>query len=446
VVAESREMSHEEDRLWYGVMTVLATIYYSDSGAATNGVIRRPAWAHIRVLKAAQACSSLARATLLLSGIALAIGAMPSLCLRAIFFVSVAVIDLHYFTGYGGHPGFILLWFSAAMVLPPGPSRCGVQRVIVGHQLGSSGIHKLRIGGLAWLHPDTMAFILRFVLQNVPCKPHFFIEPTWLKSLRLIRVLLRSPFLLFLLGMGGAIIELSAPPIALLVSTPSVLYAFVIAGSLVRLAAPHCPLPAARSPASVMATPFFSRSSRMACSQLHVGVAPLLSILFPFNIPCYCLALIPPGAHDAGCVLTVPAMCAALVLGLSTLCSVEDWPVNAMVLFPYNAKQMAAISKLLGRFRLAHKDDSDVPPGPCLIESQFSLCPAIFKPELTPLLLGQRFDQAAEDDEMTLHALRQAVSKSRLFVDSRTYRCFDHLLHVPACSVGEKSQKNGKGE
>eukprot|EP00966_Prymnesium_polylepis_P291134 6724162-Prymnesium_polylepis.1 len=73
------------------------------------------------------------------------------------------------------------------MCLPPGPGRCGALRVIVAHQLASSGVHKLRVGGLAWLHPDTMAFCLRFVLHDVPCKPHSFVEPAWLKRRGLIR-------------------------------------------------------------------------------------------------------------------------------------------------------------------------------------------------------------------------------------------------------------------
>ena len=31
-----------------------------------------------------------------------------------------ALVDMSYWAGYGGHPGFILLYSAAAMMLPPG--------------------------------------------------------------------------------------------------------------------------------------------------------------------------------------------------------------------------------------------------------------------------------------------------------------------------------------
>ena len=70
---------------------------------------------------------------------------------RLAFFCALALCDFRYFSGYGGHTNFVLLYTAAAMVLPDGFARCGVLRAVVAHQLGSAGVHKLRVGGRAWL-------------------------------------------------------------------------------------------------------------------------------------------------------------------------------------------------------------------------------------------------------------------------------------------------------
>ena len=101
-----------------------------------------------------------------------------------------------------------------------------------------------------------------------------------------------------------------------------------------------------------------------------------------------------------------------------------------MVLYPYNLKQLEALSRLMGRFRLAHSDGA--PGGPCPIESQYSLCPAILEPTLTPALLGKGYAGAAEDEGAALETLRAFVRASRRYVDGRTYRCFDEVVVAPA--------------
>eukprot|EP00966_Prymnesium_polylepis_P285862 6603504-Prymnesium_polylepis.1 len=63
-------------------------------------------WASPSVLRAARRGSCAARAALLVSGAALAAMQQSSILLRGAFFASVAVADLSFFTGYGGHPGF----------------------------------------------------------------------------------------------------------------------------------------------------------------------------------------------------------------------------------------------------------------------------------------------------------------------------------------------------
>eukprot|EP00966_Prymnesium_polylepis_P186347 4319289-Prymnesium_polylepis.1 len=105
-----------------------------------------------------------------------------------------------------------------------------------------------------------------------------------------------------------------------------------------------------------------------------------------------------------------------------------------MVLFPYNHSQLRGLSTLLGRFRLAHSGskghgDGDAALGPCPIESQLSLCPAMYKPELTPQLLGLTRGGSADDAEV-MRALRRAVRVNRLLVDGRTFRCFDDVVTV----------------
>ena len=88
--------------------------------------------------------------------------AATSLSARAAFFATVAVADPWLFVSFYCHPGFILLHMSAAMVLPGGPARTAVLRLIVAlcpnvpvspagsrcHQLGSSGVMKPRIAGV----------------------------------------------------------------------------------------------------------------------------------------------------------------------------------------------------------------------------------------------------------------------------------------------------------
>ena len=136
-------------------------------------------------------------------------GGASSLPLRAAFFSAVAVVDFHYFAGYGGHTTFILLYAAAAMILPPGPGRSGALRVIIAHQLGSPGVHKLRVGGRAWFRPETHMASLRFVLhdERAPggdakerCQRHALVEPTWVCQPWLIRLLLRWPTILAILA------------------------------------------------------------------------------------------------------------------------------------------------------------------------------------------------------------------------------------------------------
>ena len=44
-----------------------------------------------------------------------------------------------------------------------------------------------------------------------------------------------------------------------------------------------------------------------------------MAVVFPFNIPCYAVALLPTTAHDPACLLSLPACLTALLLFGATL-------------------------------------------------------------------------------------------------------------------------------
>ena len=75
-----------------------------------------------------------------------------------------SVLDMWLWSCLGTHAGFACLYTCWAQVLDTG--RAGVLLVVCVHQLASSGVQKLRVGGwCGWAHPETMAQTLRFSLQ-----------------------------------------------------------------------------------------------------------------------------------------------------------------------------------------------------------------------------------------------------------------------------------------
>ena len=156
----------DTDRLWYGAVAIVGYFFYRFD--AHPAVVRSPSWTPMWLLKSARNASAAARLALLAVGLALA--CIPTLAARsasarAAFFAAVAVADLWLFVSFYCHPGFVLLHMSAAMLLPAGPERTAVLRLIVAHQLGSSGVMKLRIAGIkGFCNPDAMERWLRFTL------------------------------------------------------------------------------------------------------------------------------------------------------------------------------------------------------------------------------------------------------------------------------------------
>ena len=203
------------DRLWYGVVTALATAYYFPADDSAPTFLRRPFWSPPGLLRLACCAHVPARIALALLGGALAASdaTADSAWWRAAFALALFVADCGYFAGYPCHPGFVLLYTSAAMCLPPGPARSGVLRVVVAHQLGAPGLNKVRVSGAAaWLSPATLT---EWLTLKAPLKPHFLVEPIWVKQWWLVKIVLARPRLRSALNAAGLAFELGALPVAL---------------------------------------------------------------------------------------------------------------------------------------------------------------------------------------------------------------------------------------
>ena len=212
--------------------------------------------------------------------------------------------------------------------------------------------------------------------------------------------------LLFLLALGGAAVELGAAPAALFGGRLSLLAVF--AGG----------------------------------TSLHLGAMPLLGIIAPFSIPCYALALLPPAA--AVCPTTKPAVLAALVLASATLLELQDWPLNAMGLYSYNAAQMMRLTSLstpMGRFVLTESRGVGGVVSmqrPCLTEICVQATPNRYFHQFVRIV----FAQPQLSDEATAQQLSAWVRRYRRFVCAETGHCFDGvaLVESPAQGAAELRQ------
>jgi hypothetical protein len=70
-----------------------------------------------------------------------------------------------------------------------------------------------------------------------------------------------------------------------------------------------------------------------AAAAFLLATLPIMGIFFPLSIQCYALALLPAG--EAGFLAPAP-LCAVLLLCTSTALGAENWPLNAMAMFPYS--------------------------------------------------------------------------------------------------------------
>lgn len=283
------------DRLWYFVTTLIAWAYFAEE-SRDSPVLRRPSWAPVWLLRGARKWCRLFIFCMTALGMLLATDLVEVFWIRAAYGIFVLLADFVAFAAYGGHTGFIFLYTALAMLLPAGSARAGVLRLIVAHQLGSPALNKLRIGGWKWLDPSTLESHIRFARdQELPFKPHCVVEPPWMRQHWMMDVCLRHPSLLALLHWAGLAMQFL------------VVLACLFGGQVALYLA-----------------------CAAACG-FHVFAAPLLGVVFPFSIPCYMLALLPSSAHDVACLLSLPALVTALLLGATTLWATEDWPLNGLV-------------------------------------------------------------------------------------------------------------------
>lgn len=122
-------------------------------------VATRPPWLHATRLRAVLRAQ---RALCMCLPVALGLGWL--LAAHATARLGVAVlISLHHLAESAltsRHGEYPLLWTAWAMALPP-PAAAAVSHGAVVHFILCAGLAKLRIGGTAWLRPDTMRHYLQ---------------------------------------------------------------------------------------------------------------------------------------------------------------------------------------------------------------------------------------------------------------------------------------------
>jgi len=388
------------DRLWYFVATLIAWAYFAEE-SRDSPVLRRPSWAPVWLLRGARKWCRFFIFSLTVLGMLLATDLVEVFWLRAAYGVFVLLADFVAFAAYGGHTGFVFLYTTLAMILPAGSARAGVLRLIVAHQLGSPALNKLRIGGWKWLDPMTLESHIRFARdQELPFKPHCVVEPPWMRQHWMMDLCLGHPSLLALLHWAGLAMQFL------------VVLACLLGGQVALYLA-----------------------CAVACG-FHVFAAPLLGVVFPFSIPCYMLALLPSSAHDVACLWSIPALVTTLLLGGTTVLATEDWPLNGLALFPYNAEQMQILESIFGRYLLAHSEGEPRASGICLTELCVSICPANLYPSHLKALGGASFSSAesllGDQSDQVAAKLSAWLRRSRRFIDERADgqpgRCFDDVV------------------
>ena len=384
-------------QLWYLLVTLLAYIFYTDPAIAQPAVLCRPSWAPVWLLQRVWGLNRIFLVCMVVFGLLLATDLVQMLWLRMGYVLFVFLVDFGTFAAYGGHSSFIFIYTSLAMVFPPGPQQSGILRLIMAHQLGSPGINKLRIGGLEYLKPSTLEYHLRFSRDRESCRPHALIEPIWVRQRWMIDLCLQNMWLMRILNWSGPALQISIAAVCLLGSGEVLYFAFAA-----------------------------------ACA-FHLLSIPLLGIFFPFSIPCYMMALLPLSSQNANCLLSYPALIAGVLLFGSTLLLMEDWPLNGLALYPYNARQISILESLFGRYMLAHSSgklrESDI----CLTQQCVSACPALCFPGHFKALQGVLKASANTKPLMDVAPqLADWLRFSRRFVDHRedgqSGRCFDDVV------------------
>lgn len=308
-----------EDQAWYLFVGSVGLLYSVQT--FDTPVLRRPRWLPPSALRGVRAAQAPARVALPLV-CALAALNPDALPLRLGVLLVWAALDAHLWSSLGTHASFACLYACAALVVPAGRGRDGALLVAAVHQLASSGVQKVRVGGWrGWAHPETMAQTLRFALLDSFWKgARNVVEPgDCIKAKPLIRAVVGRPLLCGLAGHAALAVEVVLMPLAL------------------------------------FAAPARGVALLLGCG-LHAAIAAMHGYVFVFNPPLYMMAFGAfrslSDAPDLPLWGSAPALVAAALAVASTALNLEDWPLNHMGLYSYNHEQVAHIVSLWDRFIL----------------------------------------------------------------------------------------------
>ena len=333
------------DSLWYGAVTAVSVVFFQP---VTSEVVRCPRWANPTLLRYAKFSYTPARLALFSIGAALTCShtLAAAMSWRAAFLVALLVADLHHYNTYKGHAAFVFLYTSTAMVLPRGPMRMGVLRLVVAHQLGSPAIYKLLVGGVAWVHPDTMN---ESMTAELPWQKttggafnRFSLKVDWL-----VNFMTDHPALELLSGTVALLFEFSAIPVCLF-GDSDLLFVFMF-----------------------------------MCSVFHLSIVPLTGVVFPYHLLCYAPLMLDYTviAPSPDCFHNIPSLLACALLCASSAVGLEDWPINAIAVFPYNGQQIRLLKRHMGIFRFSHSGANKQTTDTCVAETCCCKCAVSYDPD-----------------------------------------------------------------
>ena len=404
-----------EERLFYFTTTLISYYYFVDFNKHSPPVLRRPSFASPFLVLVMARHRRIPVYLLILIGVF--ISSNNNLIniteIRFYYAVAVACCDFYQFTSYGGHTGFVFLYTAFAMTIPAtNPTRNIVLRIIIAHQFGSSGLHKLRVGGWQWLHFSTMQVTLQHLLNSPdPFKPHPLVEPKWLKQKWLIQYCLARPLVLKFLTIGGVCFEFFVVISCMYGGYPTMVVVAILGT-------------------------FF-----------HICTGPLMGIFFPYSIPVYWMTAFSSYTLEnlettattttnfdmalmnffSSTFITSDTIIVTVViclLSFATWYSLEDWPLNAMVLFPWNAKQQEQIYQHSGskgkfRFMLSHSNKKDGKSSTINVSEMVScLWPANLAPSY-PVHQRVIRGEKTSNSKVLAKEIVQWLGDTRRFVDNR---------------------------
>lgn len=241
------------------------------------------------------------------------------------------MIHFDLYSTLGNHQGFMLLFTAAVLALPPSEYRQIALQAAAAHQLGSSGLQKLKIGGLRW--PKSLALSLQYHVSNGPTiASDAYLEPDFVKLKSVVRALLAAPpTVLETMGAAALLVEVLSIPLILLPSTP---------------------LPGVFGMHSLKSA--FGSTHHLflfLAGGFHISIALMTGIIFPFNAACYTMAAIAAPPEDETSELG--EWCCIMICGFllaTTVFSIENWPFNALALYPFNDLQIKRLEHYFNRF------------------------------------------------------------------------------------------------